>query len=290
MLTVKSLPSTLVDVGESRRSKSETLIEAWCGQLGSDNTRDAYRRDVDTFVDWCRAKGRRPLRVRSADVDAYREECTNQGVKPATVARRLSALASFYDHALAADAIGANPVDGVDRPVVDRHATGVGLDDHESVALLDAAAELGPKAHVLVALLLVEGLKLAEVLALDIEQVDQSGPETEVTVRRRRGGSDIPLDARTAAAVRSCIDGRADGPVLVGEAPTQDGTTRLTRFGADFVLKRAARNAGLDRLSANTLRRTFVAASHRDGSTVDEIAGHVGSDARAVRRYLPTTD
>jgi integrase/recombinase XerD len=162
------------------------------------------------------------------------------------------------------------------------------LDEHDALALLDAAAAVGPKVVVLVALLMLEGMKLAEALALDIEQLDGSSWAMRATVTRRGAEQDLALDGRTARAITAYLDGRTTGPLLVGDSPTQDRAARLTRFGADFLLKRAATRAGLEPVSANTLRRTYISLSHRDGAAVEDISRQVGhASARDTRRYIP---
>jgi site-specific recombinase XerD len=242
---------------------------------------------MGAFIEWCEAKGHRPLEVSEADVREYRDHCSESGALPATVARRLSALASFYEHALAVRAVSSNPVVAVERPAASREVQPSGLDEDEALALLDAAATVGPKVVVLVALLMLEGMKLAEALGLDIEQFDGSGWAMRASVMRRGAEEDLALDGRTARAITAYVGNRTTGPLLVGESPTQDRPERLTRFGADFLLKRAATRAGLDPVSANTLRRTYIALSHRDGAAVEDISRRVGhASARDTLRYL----
>jgi integrase/recombinase XerD len=270
------------------RSRHVSLVRDWLEDLTSFRTRDAYGRDVDAFIAWCDEKGHAPLEVSEVEVSEYRDNCGEAGALPATVARRLSALASFYQYALVAHAVPSNPVVAVERPATATRVPPPALDEHDALALLDAAAAVGPKVVVLVALLMLEGIKLAEALALDIEQLDGSSWAMRATVTRRGAEQDLALDGRTARAITAYLDGRTTGPLLVGDSPTQDRAARLTRFGADFLLKRAATRAGLEPVSANTLRRTYISLSHRDGAAVEDISRQVGhASARDTRRYIP---
>jgi site-specific recombinase XerD len=221
------------------------------------------------------------------EVREYCDDCSKSGALPATVARRLSALTSFFEHALGAGAVSSNPVVAVERPAASRTGQPAGLDEDDALALLDAAAAVGPKVVVLVALLMLEGMKLAEALGLDIERLDGSGWAMRATVVRRGAEEDLALDGRTVRAICNYVGGRTSGPLLVGDTPIQDRTARLTRFGADFLLKRAASIAGLEPVSANTLRRTYITLSHRDGAAVEDISRRVGHvSARDTMRYL----
>ena len=275
-------------VSAALRSRARVLADDWLDGLSSARTRDAYGRDLDAFIAWCEANGHAPLEVGETEVSDYRDDCGDAGALPATVARRLSALSSFYEHARAARVVPANPVHDVERPSDARPDQPAGLDEHDALALLDAAAAVGPKAVVLVALLMLEGMKLAEALGLDIEQLAGSGWAMRATVVRRGTEQDLALDGRTARAIKAYLGTRTTGPLLVGDSPTRDRPARLTRFGADFLLKRAASEAGLEPVSSNTLRRTYITLSHREGTAVEDISHRVGhATARDTRRYLP---
>ena len=135
--------------------------------------------------------------------------------------------------------------------------------------------------------MLFDGLKLAEVLAADAEDVSVTPQGAELALERR-DPLDLLLDARTATALVSYLDGRTEGPLLLGESPTRL-PGRLTRFGADYMLKRLSADAGLDQaVSANTLRRSYVANAFAGGASVESIRDQLGHvDVRTTRRHLP---
>ncbi len=84
---------------------------------------------------------------------------------------------------------------------------------------------------------------------------------------------------------------RRDGPLLLNERRSSE-PERLTRFGVDYVVKQAARTAGVSAaVSANSLRRRYVVAEHERGADIDQIRRNAGhADARTTRRYLPASD
>ena len=270
-----------------KQERFDVLVADWLDGLVSQNTRDAYRRDLAAFNDWCGGEGDAPLSAGTDDIDRYRDACSDGGARQATIARRLSALSSFYEHACQAEAVGSNPVEQVHRPA--RSDTPApSLDDQQAARLFAAAEALGSKVAVLVGLLLWDGMKLGEALGLDVEQIEKARGGLQATVSRRGESRPVPLDRRTANAIRHYLDGRAEGPLLVGDSPTQQAGMRLTRFGADFLVKQAADQAGLGRaVSANTLRRSYITTARRNGTSVDDIQRHVGhSTSRDTRRYI----
>ena len=77
------------------------------------NTLDAYRRDLDDFA---RYIGARPLdfaKVGSHDITAYLRTCTEQGLAPASRARRLAAIRQFYKFLAAETIVAEDPAFGL---------------------------------------------------------------------------------------------------------------------------------------------------------------------------------
>lgn len=259
--------------------KTQRLVADWLTTYRSDNTRDAYERDMAAFVRWCAASGRNPLKATSADLDAYRDETLEGGASAATVTRRLSGLAAFFRYAASVGASDSNPADDVQRPDPDAVPPET-LDDEELASLLDAADELGPKTAALVALLALDGMKLGEVLAIDVPRVAVGRRTVTIEVSRRGEQQQIEVAARTGVAVAEYLAKRRRGPLFLGDSPVATSRARLSRFGADFLVKRAGASAGIDKpISASILRRTYIEGEHRAGTPLADIANHVGHRA-----------
>jgi integrase/recombinase XerD len=265
----------------------DSLVTAWVGSQSSTNTQAAYRGDLDLFRSWWDAHRRRaPLTATPADVERFEQACVDAGSSEATVARRVSALSSFFTFAAARGAIATSPVPGSRRPPATASPT-ADLDARQLADLVRSSERLGDRTSVLVGLMLFDGLKLAEVLAADAEDVSVTPQGTQLALERRGDPLALLLDARTATALGSYLGGRTEGPLLLGESPTRI-PGRLTRFGADYMLKRISADAGLDQaVSANILRRSYVANAFAGGASVESIRDLLGHcDVRTTRRHL----
>lgn len=233
-------------------------VGSWLAGLGSANTRDAYRRDLERYIEWWqRDRGGSPLDVTSADVEAYRDDLVAQGLAPSTVARRLSSLGSFLDHAVDSGTLPSGP----DVPRVDRTPTAPvrTLTQHEAQQLWEAGAATSTRHLLLIASLLLDDIRLGELLAADTADVEVD-EEGGVSLDRGRRGR-VRLHALTAAIVRDRLDEQPVGPLLLAQGSGQ----RLTRFGADYLLRQASARAGIDPpVSASALRR-LGADRRRDG-------------------------
>src|SRR4051812_34713188 len=144
-------------------------VAAFLDACRSANTRAAYQADLAQLAAWCREGGTVDLlSINTEDVALYRTACERAGASPATVARRLSTIASFSTFAAAN---GAQPTltaeSVIERPSVESASSAELLSDADVDALLRAAERTGPRVSVLVRLLTLDGLKLGEVIRAD---------------------------------------------------------------------------------------------------------------------------
>lgn len=263
----------------------EQVATTWLATYRSANTQDAYRRDLAAFTTWCDARGVAPLACSPRQLVAYREAKSEGGASAATVNRHLSSLRAFFD---AAVAMGATP----SHPLPRRAPAAIAPSDTVALSLeaaqrLLSASRVDVRTAVLVHLLLRDGLRLAEALGLDHTHVEGPARAKVVTVRRHGRDHRITLSPDSSAAVVALqrAHGRT-GPLLTSRTHEHDGK-RITRFGADHLIKGAARAAGLDEVSANVLRHTHATLARRAGDDDEEIQLRMGHrDVRTTRRYL----
>jgi site-specific recombinase XerD len=266
-----------------------SVAEAWLNDQTSANTRAAYRSDLASFGRWCAQQGQIPLAADATTLAAFHLAREAAGDSASTIRRKWSALSSFFDFAVRSDVLGANPALGADRPRVaagDPSPT-TRLSSQAVASYRSVAAALDPRLEALVALLVVDGLKMSEALALDIGDVSGKPPKTSVTVRRRGQSKRVVLDSESARAVRRCAGKRKEGPLFAaGRSATSSQPRRLTRFGADHLIRQLGGDETTERVTANALRRFHI--THRAvDATLEQIRDRAGlADVRGVRRYL----
>ncbi len=274
---------------KSHLAVQRSITEGWLNEQSSPNTRAAYRSDLDSFGRWCAQHGAIPLTADTTTLVAFQAAREAAGDSDSTIRRKWSALSSFFDFAVRSDAADVNPALGVDRP---RVASGdpsptLRLTPQAVASYRTVAAALDPRLDALVALLVVDGLKVSEALALDISDVSGKPPTVSVTVRRRGESKRVVLDVASARAVRRCAAKRQTGPLFAsGRSSTSGRMRRLTRFGADHLIRQLSNDETTERVTANALRR-FHITRQRDEVPLEEIRDRAGlADVRSVRRYL----
>jgi integrase/recombinase XerD len=225
-------------------------VASWLGGQRSEHTRDAYRRDLERYVEWwTSARAGSPLDTANHDLSQYRDSLIGGRLADATVTRRLASMGSFFAHAASQRLIGDAPKTPDAGPVATRPRSPRILTRVEIKQLMGAAAEFGGRHHVLFALLLFDKRRLSDILEYDVSDVRFG--EGGTTVTDPSGGAWAP-DPRTVTALRPHVAGRAAGPLL----ESHSGGRRLSRFGADFLLRQLSGHAGIEpAVSANGLRR-----------------------------------
>jgi integrase/recombinase XerD len=224
-------------------------VASWLAGQRSEHTRDAYRRDLERYVEWWTSvRDGSPLDTGTDDLHAYRDSIVGGPLAASTVARRLASLGSFFAHAAGRGLIAAAPkTPDAAPPGAPRPARL--LTEAQVEQLRAAAAELGGRHHVLFALLLFDKRRLSDILEYDVTDVRLGkGGATLIDTT----GTPWAPDPRTVAALRPHVAGRDAGPLL----ESHSGGRRLSRFGADFLLRQISGHAGIDpAVSANGLRR-----------------------------------
>jgi len=263
----------------------------------SAHTRDAYRRDVEDFAVWCAQREVDPLAIRRPDIDAYAANLANlpnprtgRPLAPASLARRLAALSSWYAYLHDAGVIDHNPMLRVRRPRIDtQHTTTVGMTRTETLAVL-RAAEADPVlgsdcAPALAGFLVAIGARVSEVCALDVTDLGHDSGHRTVRLRMKGGKTRtraIPPDL--AGKLDALTAGRTGGALF----RTADGE-RLNRHVVARFVRRAAIAAGIpaaDRITPHSFRHAWATLAREAGATLEERQHALGhADPRTTRRY-----
>jgi site-specific recombinase XerD len=167
------------------------------------------------------------------------------------------------------------------------------LDRDEQRLLMRAVERASPRDSALMLLMLFAGLRISEVVALDVDDARISPRKGVAIVRSGKGDSyrEVPLNALVRQVLSEWMKPRAE-LAAAGETAllVSRGGVRLSARAADASVRRVARDAGLC-LSAHVLRHTCLTNLVRQGEDlvmVAEIAGHVKLET--TRRYtLPST-
>jgi integrase/recombinase XerD len=274
----------------------------------SDNTISAYRNDLAQFADYLTSP---PENDRLSPVTAWPQlsdehleryllYLRDRDYASSTVARKTAAIKSFCQFLVAEGVLRADPSAGMSAPKVDKYVPrAISMDE---IALLlnapkEGASQQGPyglRDCAMLETLYASGMRVSELVALDIDDVDLD----KQTVRcRGKGGRERVISLRPSAvdAIREYLEvGR---PMVAGrDEPAlfvNHRGKRLTRQGFWLILKTYAERVKIDGITPHTLRHSFATHAIRGGAdlkSVQETLGHVSLSTTQVYRRLSTQD
>ena len=280
----------------SRSEVAEYLGALQIEQGASRNTVVSYRRDLGDFVGFLGDLGRPLASVDADDIVTYLERLRRDGLKPASVARRLSALRGLLRHLVREGALARDPTEHIDRPRLSRPLPKT-LSHEAAIALVevpDVGRPKGIRDRALLELLYATGLRASECLDLDLDAINMAAGYVICTGKGRRqrlvpvGAEALAWVKRYLAQVRPGYVRRRDsGRLFVN---TRGG--RLSRQALWGVVRRAAASAGITRrVSPHTLRHCF--ASHlleggADLRSVQAMLGHADIATTQIYTHLPS--
>jgi site-specific recombinase XerD len=283
---------------------AEAVLDEYAGWLKhqplSQRSRDAYLAQVRTFLSWLASSEHGAAALAEghgrdwAVRDYKRHVKTARRWAPTSVNQALAAIDNFYRSL------------GGGRPDVAREELAQvaprALEDADQRAFL-RAVEACPSARdrAIATVFFYAALRLSELAALDLDDVEMSARRGRVRVRTGKGDAyrEVPLNSACRKALDEWLGARAEQLARLADAGRgvdETGALWLSRSGGrmspravDLVVRRLAAEAKLE-LSSHVLRHTCVTNLIRSGADVvlvAEIAGHRRLDT--TRRYsLPS--
>lgn len=250
------------------------------------NTQHAYRQDLQQWLLWCHREDLHPSAARRVDVERWTRELRDRHHYSAgTVARRLNTVRGWYRYLQDERVLDVNPAERVKGPRVPNVSPLPGLSLDQAQAVL-AAAAVDVRDAVVVGLLLHCGLRASEVGNLDADGLQDERGHVTLTVAGKGGRRDrVPLPPRLAEQVRTYLDGRTTGP-LVLDPRAADPTARLDRHQVTRLVARVCRAADVRAVSPHSLRHAAVTLALQAGAPlhrVQDLARH--ADPATTRRY-----
>jgi site-specific recombinase XerD len=265
------------------------LWSRWLDNYSSAKTQDAYRRDVTQWATWCAARRVDVVRPTPGDVTAWVGDMRAAGKAESTLARKVSAVLSFYAWARHDGVTDADPAP-FRRPKPDRDAViTLGLDVDQVHAVLSAAQSRGDAVRnfAFVALLVFCGLRVSEALGADVSDLAEQRGHRVVRVMGKGGKPrTVPLPAQVVRAIEACLNGRASGPLFV----TRSGR-RWSRRDAWETVAAIGRRAGVAQLHPHTFRHTAATLMLDAGAPLDRVQTVLGHASPATTmRYARARD
>lgn len=258
----------------------------------SPHTCSAYRRDLRGAAGWLAHRGVSDwTHASSADVRDLLAARHREGLEPASLARLVSSLRSFYVWQMREGRARINPAVDVRAPKrAAKLPETIDVDDLATLLDTTPTTPIDIRDHALLELFYSSGLRLAEAIGLDVGDLDLAAREARVLGKGARQRS-VPVGARAITALQRWLAVRTRW-AAVGEPAlfvSQRGT-RISRSSVAARMDAWARRHGLPvHLHPHKLRHSFathVLESSSDLRAVQELLGHAHITTTQIYTHL----
>jgi integrase/recombinase XerD len=274
-------------------------IEAFLQYLTKDkgysqNTVAAYRNDLTQMAAFITAEQAKGIITSYGELlKSYLLKLREKRYSVTTTARKVASAKSFFRFMVDSGRMKENPTQNLPSPQVKKHPLNF-LSPSEYQKLLAEPAKLSsPEAKrdvVMLELLYATGLRISELVSLDVKNIDLEQSCVHINSRRQ-----VPFDHRLSLILRNFLrsdrldllyDEREDALFLNRRGK------RLTRQGFWQIIKGYASKAGLSgKVTPQTLRHSFARRKLQNGielHQLQQLLGHAYiSSTRVYKQSAP---
>ncbi len=276
------------------QSTETLLLEAFLKTLHhlSVHTCNAYQRDLSYLQDYCdKNEIERWSDLNGRLLRGFVAARHRQGIGGRSLQRNLSAIRAFFRYLLDQGKVKNNPAEGITAPKTSRKLPKV-LDVDQTTQLVEIEGNnnLAVRDKAMLELIYSSGLRLSELVSLDINDIDFNDRILTVTGKGKKTRS-IPVGQHAIEAIKNWLKNRRS--IAAGEEQALFVSNRGKRISPRSVqqrLKQWAVKQGLPtHVHPHMLRHSFAShmlESSGDLRAVQELLGHTDISTTQVYTHL----
>ena len=258
----------------------------------SDNTREAYVRDVGKLVRYLETEKVTLREVTTDTLRAFAADLFDLGISPRTQARIVSGIKSFFRFMKLEGYLDSNPSLLLESPALRRHLPEVlRVDEIDAmIGAIDMEKAEGQRNRAIMETLYGCGLRVSELINLEISKLYF---DEQFIMVHGEGDKEriVPISPQAIREIKDYLPDRALLPVKRGEENIlflNRRGHRLTRVMIFYIIKQLAEAAGIRKeVSPHTLRHSFATHLLEGGANlraIQQMLGH--EDISTTEIYL----
>ena len=263
----------------------------------SDATISSYSHDLDIFFKFLLNEGTLMDEVDQITIRNFLTDELNRGVSKRTCKRRLSSLRHFYDYLVNEKIVKDNPFIFVQAPKTDKKYPHALYREQVQTIFLENAKrtdELASRDQAILELLYYSGIRAAELVALDVQDVDLRKRIVRVFGKGRKERM-VPFTPECQRCLQDYLNKLR--PTLLAKALIPSPAfflnakgDRLTTRGLEYILDKIEEKTGtfMD-LHPHILRHSFATHLLENGAdlrVIQELMGHASINATQVYTHV----
>ena len=302
MARLTKLQKLRVDPEPARVQPSGVTVDDFADYLRGEchlaiNTIESYRRDIRRFLDWV---GDRPLRsLGVTDLSAYVNSIAGTDLAPASVARNVVAVRTFFKYLQLEGFADENPAALIATQKMWQRVPSV-LNPRQITRFLESVRRgdrHGIRDQAILETLYATGCRVSEVCRLN--RSDLNFDDRQIRCEGKGGKQRIvPLGGRAITAIRRYLEHQR--PELAGRSPRPTDVLFLSRNGRPLdrvqlwrMVKFYATRCGIEEpISPHSLRHSFAThllAGGADLRLVQEMLGHANTQTTQIYTHVDHT-
>ena len=256
-------------------------------------TRDAYHRDLNYLQNYCIKKNiKKWSNLKSQQLRDFISDRHRKGISGRTLQRNLSSIRTFYRYLCKIDVVSINPAEGIITPKSARKLPKL-LDVDQTFQLLEIKENdvLAIRDKAIIELIYSSGLRLTEVISLNINDIDFIDRVLTV-IGKGKKARNLPIGKFAIQAIDDWLKSRQK-LVKNNKERALFISNRGSRISPRSVQERIKRWAVKQGLSGNVhphmLRHSFashILESSGDLRAVQELLGHADISTTQVYTHL----
>lgn len=257
----------------------------------SQNTTEAYRRDLTSFLDFCSTLGITEINdIARSNINSYILYLRNRNYTPTSVVRKIASLRGFFKWLCANEYFYSNPTQTLEQPKLPKRLPKVMTPEEIDIIF---KANIPPREALVIELLYDCGLRVSELVGLKLNNVDLNSKYIQCYGKGSKERI-VPFGKKAQAALKKYLKMR-DIIIITNKLKDtkilflRDNGQQLTRQDVYSLIRKLGEKIH-KHISPHTLRHSFATHLLENGAdlrVVQELLGH--SDVSTTQLYTHIT-
>ena len=257
----------------------------------SDNTKDAYKRDLNEFCNYLNNKS--TYDVKTNDIRSFINYLSDNNIKDKSIARKVVSIRTFFDYLMKNNILDTNPCEKIELPK-NKKVLPKTLNEEEVKKLLDFKPKtaLEYRNLAMISLTYACGLRVSELVNLAVNDINFMDNYIRIYGKGKKERI-VPLADITSDILYHYINIYRDNLLkgyLTDKVFISNYGKQITRQGFFKILKKRALDVGIKKnFSPHTLRHSFATELLVNGAdlrSVGEMLGHENIKTTQIYTHL----
>ena len=252
----------------------------------SENTEISYREDITNFLNYLEKKQLNYKKIDGEIIRDYLKYLDEAKLKNSTIARRISALRTFYNYLLNKNIVDTNLFNSIRNPKLEKKLPNY-LSYEELAKILDnidISTKIGLRNRLLVELFYATGCRVSEMINIKVSDINKSNN----SIRIMGKGKKMRI-VYFGEYARDYLD-RYLPLIDTDYLFTQESRDKLSIHDVEYIISDLVKNLALKtHVTPHTLRHTFATHLLNNGAdikTVQELLGHSSLNTTGIYTHV----